>query len=203
MSFISEALRKSERQRDSGRGLNSVDRLLIPNSSHARSDNNWLIIGIFIALLVVVALLGTILYKEFTATPTSTNTQAADSLKFPEAPATGNTRPLSDEVGDSQTPEQSPALPAINAPAEQIPVLPEPTRPDIPALRQLTGSTNSSAQNLTLQLLVYHNDPKKRFVVINGQHLSEGQALKEGPMIEQITPNGAVLNFQGTRFQIP
>jgi general secretion pathway protein B len=203
MSFISEALRKSERQRDSGRGLNSVDRLLIPSSAHARSGHNWLMIGIFIALVVIVALLGTILYKEFTAAPTSATTQAADSPKFAEAPATGNTRPLSDEVGDSPAPEESPEPPASNAPAEHNIALPEPPKSDIPALRQLTGSTNSSAQNLTLQLLVYHNDPKKRFVVINGQHLSEGQALKEGPMIEQITPNGAVLNFQGTRFQIP
>jgi hypothetical protein len=32
---------------------------------------------------------------------------------------------------------------------------------------------------------------------------TEGQALKEGPTLERITPDGAILNQQGLRFLLP
>ena len=39
-------------------------------------------------------------------------------------------------------------------------------------------------------------------MIINGQRVHEGGVLKEGMLVEQITPEGVVLNRQGTRFTL-
>jgi general secretion pathway protein B len=55
---------------------------------------------------------------------------------------------------------------------------------------------------LHLHLHVYANDPQQRFVFINSRKYREGDTLAEGPVVEQITTEGAVLNFRGSRFRL-
>ena len=37
---------------------------------------------------------------------------------------------------------------------------------------------------------------------VNSRKYREGDALQEGPVVEQITPDGAVLSFRGSRFRL-
>jgi general secretion pathway protein B len=55
---------------------------------------------------------------------------------------------------------------------------------------------------LHLDLHVYANEPQQRFVFINSRKYREGDTLAEGPVVEQITTEGAVLNFRGSRFKL-
>ena len=44
--------------------------------------------------------------------------------------------------------------------------------------------------------------PQQRFIFVNSRKYKEGDTLAEGPLVEQITPDGAVLNFRGSRFKL-
>ena len=55
---------------------------------------------------------------------------------------------------------------------------------------------------LHLDLHVYATQPQQRFIFVNSRKYKEGDTLAEGPLVEQITPDGAVLNFRGSRFKL-
>jgi hypothetical protein len=69
-------------------------------------------------------------------------------------------------------------------------------------LYQDVAQTNHLA-NLHLDLHVFAANPQQRFVMINTHKLREGDALPEGVRVESITPEGAVLSQNGTRFLLP
>jgi general secretion pathway protein B len=53
---------------------------------------------------------------------------------------------------------------------------------------------------LTLDVLVYSDIPAERLVFINGRKYVEGQMLDGDAVVEQITPEGATLRYQGKQF---
>lgn len=55
---------------------------------------------------------------------------------------------------------------------------------------------------LRLDLHVYDPNPANRFVFINMRKLKEGDSLPEGVRVDQITPTGAQLSYQGKRFAL-
>jgi len=62
------------------------------------------------------------------------------------------------------------------------------------------AATRATIPPLHMDLHSYAPDPSKRFVLINMRRLYEGQALPEGPKVESITNDAAIMSFQGTRF---
>ena len=61
-------------------------------------------------------------------------------------------------------------------------------------------ATQASIPPLHLDLHSYAADPTKRFVLINMKRLYEGQSLPEGPKVESITTDSAIMSFNGKRF---
>ncbi len=55
---------------------------------------------------------------------------------------------------------------------------------------------------LHLDLHVYATQPQQRFIFVNSRKYKEGDTLAEGPVVEQITPDGAVLSFRGSQFKL-
>jgi general secretion pathway protein B len=53
---------------------------------------------------------------------------------------------------------------------------------------------------LRIDLHVYAANPQERFVLINMRRLHEGDALPEGGHIDSITPEGAVVSYQGSKY---
>jgi general secretion pathway protein B len=60
----------------------------------------------------------------------------------------------------------------------------------------------SQLPDLRLDLHVYAVNPTERFVFLNMRKLREGEALPEGVRVEEITPNGVELSYQGKRFAL-
>ena len=56
---------------------------------------------------------------------------------------------------------------------------------------------------MAVEIHVYDAVAANRFVFINMNKYSEGDRLKEGPVVEEITPDGAILEHQGQRFLLP
>lgn len=71
----------------------------------------------------------------------------------------------------------------------------------LPNLKALPTAIRKEIPAITLSLLVYSNNPADRMVNINGQMTREGQEVVPGLVLEQITREGAVFNYKGTRFQ--
>jgi general secretion pathway protein B len=55
---------------------------------------------------------------------------------------------------------------------------------------------------LHLDLHVYSPSPQQRFIFVNSRKYREGETLQEGPVVEQITADGAVLSYGGSRFKL-
>jgi general secretion pathway protein B len=72
-----------------------------------------------------------------------------------------------------------------------------------PAIQDLPLSVLRNAPDLNLDVHVYSETKGKRFVLINARRYREGEKLSEGPTLESITPEGAVLRHQGKRFLLP
>jgi general secretion pathway protein B len=64
------------------------------------------------------------------------------------------------------------------------------------------AATKNSLPPLHMDLHVYAPDPSKRFVIVNGAKLGEGQSSPEGVRAESITTEGAILSYRGVQFEM-
>jgi hypothetical protein len=78
-----------------------------------------------------------------------------------------------------------------------------------PAERGGSGSSPISqtlppevAGKLNLQVLVFSAVPAERLVFINNHKYVEGQRIDANLVVESITPDGAILSYQGKRLML-
>jgi general secretion pathway protein B len=213
MSFILDALRKSEHERER-RALPGL--VETPIARGARPTLPWILGGIGVLLAVNAAILGWVLLRPVAPPPTAPPLGAPMVAAMPAprpttAPeAAGRVRSLAAEAADAvpEVPEPPPVLHAVPAdgvqPAPQygVPVRATPTPSLPPLLRQLPAAVAAVMPPLNVDLHVYSPVAAQRFAIINGQRVHEGGVLKEGMLVELITPEGVVLNHQGTRFTL-
>ena len=100
-------------------------------------------------------------------------------------------------------PEGPPMVRPIEAPAvTPAAVQPAQDQEMLPTSASLMAS-GTALPDMHLDIHVYAPKPADRFVFVNMRKYTEGQALKEGPTLERITPDGAILNHHGLRFLLP
>jgi hypothetical protein len=73
----------------------------------------------------------------------------------------------------------------------------------VPLYQDAALQPGTHLPELRLDLHVFAAQPQERFVMINMHKLREGDTLPEGVRVEAITPEGAVLSKDGTRFLLP
>jgi general secretion pathway protein B len=96
----------------------------------------------------------------------------------------------------------APVPEADDAPYSPPPAAPraEPASDGLPTADEVTARGGAPA--LHLDLHVYATSPAQRFIFVNSRKYREGDALQEGPVVEQITATGAVLSYRGSRFRL-
>jgi general secretion pathway protein B len=77
------------------------------------------------------------------------------------------------------------------------------TASGLPLYQDLSSTPGTQLPQLRLDLHVFAAHPEERFVMINMHKLREGDTLPEGVHVDSITPEGAVLTFNGSRFLLP
>lgn len=213
MSFILDALRKSEteRQRQAGPGL--ADAGYRPPLRRRR---------IWLPLLVIVLLANLVLlslvWLRSNSPPAEPAAIAPAPTMAPQSAAISRTRPNPQPVADADleamanAPALEPDEPATSAagtgPDTPYGDAPEPAADavadivtdDLPTAGQLMASGALPTRPMHLDIHVYSTTPAERFVFINTRRYAEGAQLTEGPQIEEITPEGVVLNENGQRF---
>jgi general secretion pathway protein B len=221
MSFILDALKKSEieRQRQSVPGL--MDTRLTPKRSRLPL---W---AAALGVLLGVNLLGLTYVLLRKGTPAAQAPRPADAAR---APAAGAAPPEARHFSPLDgAPEYAPELPVappagtataepqrarVDAAAATVAAHaaphPDPSLTDadagadadevLPTISEISLSGAQALPDLHLDVHVYATKPAERFVYINNRKYHEGAKLQEGPTIERIRRDGVVLNYQGIRF---
>ena len=226
MSFILDALRKSEHQRQRQAGPYVAQTPLGRRSAQAP------IVLMVVAVLLLVNLVVLVLFllRDDTSTvveapvqpPSEAAPQTADESIPPGvggAPESAMGPPTQPVQQVQAPPGVTYALPALREAPEPPPpyLLPEAETP-APAsttvtaprgeamplpLAMLPPQATAGLPPLTLELHVYSPDPTQRAVFINGRRYLEGETTLEGADVVSISSEGAVMNYRGQRFLLP
>jgi general secretion pathway protein B len=73
----------------------------------------------------------------------------------------------------------------------------------VPLYQDAAATPGTNIPQLRLDLHVFAVRPQDRFVMINMKKLHEGDSLPEGVHVDSITPEGALLSYNGSRFLLP
>ena len=231
MSYILDALKKSDQQRN----LGTPPTLQFAQATMpARKQSSYVHYGVLAVLLFAGVAIGWLC-------PWQDEQPARAAEPIAARPVIANTNqtllpPRPDQVAMAETPEQklpvpSPALaaPAISAKKLAIPVVAEqeqklpvpspapaapvvtPKEPAIPVaavqeqkvttLSELPLAIQHEIPDMKIQLHSYSNKSVNSIVSINSRMLKEGESLAPGLKLEQITPDGVILSYKGYRFQ--
>jgi general secretion pathway protein B len=201
MSYILDALKKSERERTLVRGVGFAD---AARQVARRTDwLPWIIGGI---VVTTVALIATAFVMRDRLVPPRVTAAAAKPPAV--APPTVEAQPSPAPVS---APVAAPSAVAAVATAPALPPLPEasvevpPTAPPAPAvfLTELPPDFQQSVPPMTVNIHVYAPDEMQRILYINNRQYYRGDEISGGVVVEEIVPEGVVLEFRGQRFKLP
>ena len=223
MSYILEALRRAEAQRQRGAvpGLHAqpataalADPALARQAGARRS---WRLAWILAAALLLAAgarwwlgpselapTVGPV--QPFAVAPAAriaapaVEPALAVPLAVPVAPALAasaaavNTAALPPRVASSA------GLPLLAAP---LPATAPASAPRLPTLAELPETVRRELPVFTLGGSVYAEQASQRMVIINGQVMREGERLAPELLLQQIRLKSVVLDYRGQRFELP
>lgn len=193
MSYILEALKKSEQERHRGR----TPDLQALHTAPAQTDRprRWWPYALMLALLLNAGLLLTWYPWEATR-PEPAAAPAPSTIVAPTPPKPAVAPPV------LQMPSPVPAT--TTPPAAQTPVLAAPTPPQenrILPLSDLPPEVRRGIPEMSFAVHLYSAKPAERMVSINGKMMKEGQEVTTGLKLEQITSDGMIFSYQGYRFK--
>ena len=218
MSFILDALKKSENERQA-QVSTEFSTVTGPAGTPRAPRWLWLLGALLVVNLVVVAGL---LVQPDAEPPAPASSLPASSPPVEKqatptpAPAAPDPVPtFADRVEEArrarpvvETPEVA-AEPAPQEPvANRTPGTPAPVAQArdgiaaLPTLMELQVNGDLSLPPLHIDLHVYNDDPARRFVSINMSKYRERETLREGPTVREITREGVILDYQGRSFAL-
>ena len=225
MSYILEALRKAERERNAGQvpDIQVVSRTVSPPEKMLLS-RRWLTLGV---AAIVGLLIGVAFWLKpapiAVAEPVSAPAVAVSAVVAPaptaeEIVAAEPTEPetsaarlddLLDKNSDALPIEDQQKLSAETAPVKAFVVHPAPkttqaeqaqAEPELPSelkkLKEMPADYRNNFPAIRVDVHVYDEQPAARFVMINGRRYREGEVLSEGPRIVSIEEDGIVFNYR-------
>lgn len=203
MSFILDALKKSETDRQQ---KGSAEFAGVPTSTDRQRTPRWLwVLGVLLAINLIV-LLGLMFRPDSptAASPSSTPVAIESSTASDEA--------FAEQVAEAKQnipPREEPRTVAARTP---LPATPSPSvttarsvseTAALPTIHEVVADGTVTLPEMHVDIHVFSESPGDRFVFINMNKQTEGSRLAEGPIVEEITPDGVVLNHNGTSFLLP
>jgi general secretion pathway protein B len=221
MSFILDALKKSESERNRQSGPVLLEVRVAPPRSRLPV---WAIV-LGVALLANALVLGYLLLRPATTAPAppptivtvpaavvapvATPPQVAPAVATVAPPVTTGVlpdpsqpgTPLPDAAGSSAPNAadyepaitvHSPASPSAGSVAADM---------GLPTLNDLNAS-GANLPELRLSLHVYDADPARRYVLLNSTRLREGESTPDGIRLERVTESGVILSWRNRRFTL-
>jgi general secretion pathway protein B len=187
VSYILDALKKSEAERSRG----VVPTLLTPPQTGFRSGIvGWILVA---ALIVNAGVFAAWMYWPRDVSPTTGRAPAPPQVAEPAAATPGMPVARTSAVADPPPPLETSVPPAPVTVAPQT--IAAPSTPN----RRLDDApeANSSAADVSFSTHVYATDASMRAVTMNGKRFVEGDEIRPGVRIREITEAGVILDVNG------
>ena len=206
MSFILDALKKSETERQQQAGSEFSN---VPSSSGDQQSFKWLWILGLLLLVNIIVLLGILLRPDPAAERPAPAEQAPPEQPAAE-PAVAAEPSFEERIAAAKQnqpeAEQAAAVTeTVTEPvADTVAAQPSPSsQRRLMTIDELRLNGTLQLPDLHLDIHVYAEDPAERFVFINMKKHRESGQLPEGPVVAEITHDGVVLEHRGLTFLLP
>lgn len=224
MSYILDALRRSERER-------------LPGAAHVRDPGPALLpprrVVLFAAPVVGLTLGALALYWVLSGPPAAPPDGARMAAVVPATTAVPAAAPpvrAAEAEAPAPAVKSPPASPRARSLAEQVRIPPAPaktapkadplpgtvisaslppaprtvaTRDSVRLLRAMPPDFQRALPELAVTIHVYAANESERILYINNREYHAGDKVQDDIMVEQIVEDGAVLSFRGQRFKLP
>lgn len=212
MSFILDALRKSETERQH---KGSAEFANVPTSEDRREGPPaWLWVLGALLLINLAVLVGILLRPD--VDPRETVAVSSPPVE-PVVEARAEDEPRGDFASrvaaareNAPAVEEPPPAVAETPVAAAVPTAAPATSPALsrpssalPTIHEVRAQGRVSLPDLHVDIHVFSEVASDRFVFINMNKHKEGSQLSEGPLVKEITPDGVVLSMNGTTFLLP
>jgi hypothetical protein len=203
MSFILDALKKSEKERQRSAVPGIGDLPVVVQQAQPSTWAMTLIAGLGLAVVG----LGVAWWRS--TTPETVAIDDSPARAVPTAAEPTAPRPPVEQRAPAETRNLASEATRV---AEAVQPTPTAAPPPAPRSGVVTTAPMSITEarlagmpvpELTLELLVFSSDPAKRFVYINSAKYTEGDTLPEGVELVEITNTGAVLSHHGQVYLLP
>jgi general secretion pathway protein B len=195
MSYILDALRRSQAERERGQ-VPGLDAQLAPAEapSPARRGDAALWLGVGLGVGGLAALV--VWWQRPVAPAVLPVPQAAPAVPAPAPlPRVVSVPPV--VVTPSPAPAPSPAPVASPPPAPAAAV------PRTLALAELTPEQRRELPPLVMGGSIWSENPQSRFVIVNGQVVREGESAGAGVTVERIAQKAVLFRWRELRFEVP
>lgn len=206
MSYILDAIRKSDHQRQLGATptLQASPAVASVPARAGPAPNGWLLAAAVGGLVGAGVLAGWLMSEKqapgpalpvptVSPQPTGGTPSAQRAANTPLHADTPSALDHAQDLPQTNTPDRAPAPPVAVVSAEPVA---EPKAAEAqgrpPALARVIG-------DVTIAFHVYSGNPADRRVMIDNTMLRQGETLPSGMKVEEITPDGVVLVFEGQR----
>lgn len=231
MSYILDALRRAERERNLGKAPSL--QVVMQHDAGDRPRNTARLLLIAVTLLAVAGAIAALLLRQPSAPEPRISETPAAAPAAPEAVAAlPDEAPELSSLDDLAEPEPAPIAPpevepdlgeiaepvvalqpedlqqtAPPAPTVDAEIAPPPTQPanagSVPLLRDLPPAYRADFPALSVEVHVFDRLPEKRWIMIGGRRYREGEVLGEGPRIVEINEEGIVFDYRGQQSLYP
>ena len=203
MSYILEALKKSEQQRRQGPvpDLQTVH-LATPDAPGQRS---WPYVVIVLLLVSLAFILGWLQPWKIPSANEITAETATVVVPPPADSLAARTAPPVQAVPEAQPESSRQAAAVVNAaPVAAEPVSQPPSLEiqAVPHLSELPDLVQQAIPDMSFAGHVYSGSADQRSVIINGRSMAEGDTVIRDLSIEQITSDGIIFNYKGQLFRM-
>ncbi len=223
MSYILEALRKADAERERGAvpdlHAQPLPLAVADDDAASRLTKPWLWPGVGGAVVLLAVLAWQFTAHDAPPVVTGVPVPASDS-----GPAASSISPPAPSRAPEPAPVPAPAAvaplerPAIAAPRERIEPQPPGAAPAaaraakkavppqpaarVPLLNELPDDVRRQVPAMAIGGSVYSAQPASRMLIVNGQVFREGNPVASDLKLEQIGPKSAVFSIRGQRFEM-
>ena len=205
MSFILDALRRAEQERNLGKAPS----LQATTSVEPKTKQNilWPWGAIIVVLLCSNILLWTQWWQKFLPGSSIVQLEKTSLELAEESPAVIDqiTKKTANQVLPDSVWIENNVNPLVEVESLSSKPLTQKSLTSSKTLLPYQALSLDARQNfpdLSLDIHVFSDKPERRFVLLNGKRYQQGDWLDEGPLLESITEQGVILVYQDQRFEL-
>lgn len=212
MSYILDALKRAETERDRERGAVPGLHTQYPMHSSAprlsgvMNRSVWLVVAV--SLTLVVLSVGFWFWRVSDSAPLAPATSLVPIPAKAEVP-TVLMLPSETKLDNSGKPVSASAPDAAGNPHAAVPPPPPlpppqstPMLPSVPLLADLAQDIRSQIPKITISGSVYSEIPSQRRLLVNNLVLAHGNLITPELKLEEIQTHSSLFSFKGTRFRV-